>query len=140
MAAGEIEKVTITITTRNAPFCDEHANPERNRADWTVLREVARIVRGIAVRGLHPDGEEITLRDDFGHECGTITVEREAYVSSVTAEQIAYWRAENEAERLSWGELADIQGAFAEIDPSTLPEPAENAGIDDMLDELEARL
>lgn len=55
-------------------------------------------------------------------------------------ERIAYLRGEVEAERVSWGEVAEIQAAFEEIDPTTLPEPAENAGLSDMLDELEARL
>lgn len=59
---------------------------------------------------------------------------------SLSREQIAYYRAENDAERLSWGEIGEIQSAFEEIDPATLPEPAENALISDMLDEIEARL
>ena len=62
----------------------------------------------------------------------------------VTREQIAQWRALDNAEPpepgLAWGDLADIQGAFEQIDPATLPEPAENATISDMLDELESRL
>lgn len=78
MAAGEIEKVTITITTRNAPFCDEHADPERCRPDWAVNDEVARILRGIAERadvlGIH---DSRPIRDGFGHTVGTITIERE---------------------------------------------------------------
>ena len=49
-------------------------------------------------------------------------------------------RTEVDAERVSWGEVADIQGEFEKIDPATLPEPAENAGLSDMLDEIEARL
>lgn len=49
-------------------------------------------------------------------------------------------RAELEAERLSYGELLEIDEAFEEIDPATLPEPAENAMAGDKLDELEARL
>lgn len=61
-------------------------------------------------------------------------------MSEINAERIAYLRAENDAERLSWGEVIEVQSAFEQIDPSTLPEPAENAGIGDMLDELEARL
>jgi hypothetical protein len=78
MAAGEIEKVTIVITTRNAPFCDEHADPERNRPDWAVESEVARILRGIAERSdLLGIRDTRSVRDDFGHEVGTITIERE---------------------------------------------------------------
>ena len=48
-------------------------------------------------------------------------------------------RTELNAERISYGELAEIEEAFATIDPSTLPEPAENAMAGDMLDELESR-
>lgn len=48
-------------------------------------------------------------------------------------------RTELDAERISYGELAEIEEAFATIDPSTLPEPAENATAGDMLDELESR-
>lgn len=49
-------------------------------------------------------------------------------------------RALVEAEEMSWGDAIDLQAAFEAIDPATLPEPAENAGWSDMLDELEARL
>ena len=55
----------------------------------------------------------------------------------MNTERINYLRAELEAERLSWGEVIELQSAFDEIDPTTLPEPAENAGWSDMLDELE---
>lgn len=48
-------------------------------------------------------------------------------------------RTELNAGRISWGELAEIEEAFATIDPSTLSEPAENATAGDMLDELESR-
>lgn len=53
---------------------------------------------------------------------------------------IAAMRAKVEAENMAWGDVAELQSAFEEIDPDTLPEPAENAGWSDMLDELEARL
>jgi hypothetical protein len=43
-------------------------------------------------------------------------------------------------ESLSWGDVADLQGAFEAIPADELPEPHENAGWADMLDELEARL
>ena len=56
------------------------------------------------------------------------------------AARIAELRAELEAERISMGELIEIQGEFEKIDPTTLPEPAENAMASDMLDEIEARL
>ena len=78
MAVGEIEKVTITIVTRNAPFCDEHADPERNRPDWAVESEVARILRDIAERAdLLGVSDTRRVNDDFGHEVGTIIIERE---------------------------------------------------------------
>jgi hypothetical protein len=56
------------------------------------------------------------------------------------AARIAELRVELEAERISIGELIEIQGEFEKIDPATLPEPAENAMTSDMLDEIEARL
>jgi hypothetical protein len=56
------------------------------------------------------------------------------------AARIAELRIELEAERISIGELIEIQGEFEKIDPATLPEPAENAMPSDMLDEIEARL
>lgn len=54
--------------------------------------------------------------------------------------RIAELRALVEAEEMSWGDVADLQGEFEKIDPTTLPEPAENAGFSDMLDEIEQRL
>jgi hypothetical protein len=54
--------------------------------------------------------------------------------------RIAELRALVEAEEMSWGDVADLQGEFEKIDPATLPEPAENAGWGDMLDEIENRL
>lgn len=59
---------------------------------------------------------------------------------TMTQDRLDYLRVESEAERLSWGEIAEIQGEFEKIDPATLPEPAENAGAGDMLDEIEARI
>lgn len=53
--------------------------------------------------------------------------------------RIKYLRAELEAERISYGELAEIEGEFAKIDPATLRDHPENATASDMLDELEAR-
>jgi hypothetical protein len=58
---------------------------------------------------------------------------------SLTRERLAELRALVEDESMSWGDVADLQGAFEELDPATLPEPAENAGWSDMLDELESR-
>ncbi len=55
-------------------------------------------------------------------------------------QRIAELRALVEAEEMSWGDVADLQGEFEKIDPATLPEPAENAGWSDMLDEIENRL
>ena len=57
---------------------------------------------------------------------------------SITRERLAELRALVEDESMSWGDIADLEGAFAELDPADLPEPAENAGWGDMLDELEA--
>lgn len=54
-------------------------------------------------------------------------------------DRIAYLRSHLEEEDLSWGEVIELQSAFEEIDPATLPEPAEHASWADMLDELESR-
>lgn len=59
---------------------------------------------------------------------------------SLTRERLAELRALVEDESMSWGDVADLQGAFEEIPQDELPEPAENAMFSDMLDELEARL
>ena len=59
---------------------------------------------------------------------------------SLTRERLAELRALVEDESMSWGDCADLQGAFEEIPQDELPEPAENAMFSDMLDELEARL
>ena len=56
----------------------------------------------------------------------------------LSAERIAFLRGELEAERISYGELAEIQSAFEQIDPALSDHPA-NATAADMLDELEAR-
>lgn len=78
MARGEIEKVTITIVTRNAPFCDEHADPERCRPDATVLDEVGRILTNITeIAGYGALRDEHPVLDTFGHKVGTVTIERE---------------------------------------------------------------
>lgn len=75
MAAGEIEKVTITITTRNAAFTNEHIG---ERPEWAVAQEVVRILREFVDYAdlIH----EIPLRLPFdanGNSVGTITIERE---------------------------------------------------------------
>lgn len=57
----------------------------------------------------------------------------------MTRTRIAELRAELEAERISYGELAEIESAFEEIPDAELPEPRENAMASDMLDELESR-
>lgn len=57
----------------------------------------------------------------------------------MTPERINELRTELEAERISYGELHEIESAFAEIPDSELPEDRENAMAGDMLDELEAR-
>jgi len=59
---------------------------------------------------------------------------------SLTRERLAELRALVEHESMSWGDCADLQGAFEEIPEDELPEPPENAMFSDMLDELEARL
>lgn len=59
---------------------------------------------------------------------------------SLTRERLAELRALVEDESMSWGDCADLEGAFEEIPEDELPEPAENAMHSDMLDELEARL
>jgi hypothetical protein len=55
---------------------------------------------------------------------------------NLTPERLAYLRAENDAERLSYGELIDIQGAFEQLDPALLRDLPENAMAGDMLEEL----
>ena len=54
-------------------------------------------------------------------------------------ERITYLRGELEAERISRGELAEIEAAFDLLDPATLRDLPENAMASDMLDELEVR-
>lgn len=56
------------------------------------------------------------------------------------AARINYLRSLLDAERISYGELAEIDEAFAKIDPATLSDLPENAMASDKLDELEARL
>ena len=43
-------------------------------------------------------------------------------------------------ERIGMSELSEIESAFAELDPTTLSDSAENAMASDMLDELEVRV
>lgn len=58
----------------------------------------------------------------------------------ISRERLAHLRVENDAERLSYGEIAEIQEAFNLLDPSRLVDHPENATIGDMLDELEYEL
>jgi hypothetical protein len=57
----------------------------------------------------------------------------------MTPERIKELRTELRAERISYGELAEIESAFDSIPDAELPEPRENATAEDMLDELEVR-
>lgn len=59
---------------------------------------------------------------------------------SLTRERLAELRALVEDESMSWGDCADLEGAFKEIPQDELPEPRENAGFMDMIYELEDRL
>lgn len=54
--------------------------------------------------------------------------------------RIKYFRGEAENLSLAYNELAEIQAAFDEIDPSTLRDLPENATVGDQLDELEDRV
>ena len=54
--------------------------------------------------------------------------------------KIKYFRGEAENLSLAYGDLAEIQAAFNNIDPSTLRDLPENATVDDQLDELEDRV
>jgi len=54
------------------------------------------------------------------------------------AARIAYLQNELDAERISYGELHEIENAFAEFDPAMLSDLPENASAGDMLDELYA--
>ena len=53
-------------------------------------------------------------------------------------QRIRELRAELDAEQISYGELAEIESAFEELDPATLRDRPENAMAGDMLDELES--
>lgn len=53
--------------------------------------------------------------------------------------RIAYLRGELEAGRIDLWELAEIEAAYAALDPATLSDRPENATAWDMLDELQAR-
>jgi len=54
------------------------------------------------------------------------------------AARIAYLQDELDAERITYGELNEIETAFAELDPATLRGRPEDAMAGDMLDELYA--
>lgn len=58
----------------------------------------------------------------------------------MTPQRIEYLRTENNAERLSYGELIEIQSAFEQIHPSKLSDDPANAVASDMLNEIEANL
>ena len=58
----------------------------------------------------------------------------------LTRERLAELRALVEDESLSWGDVADLQGAFEMLDPATLRDAPENATAIDMVEELEARM
>ncbi|MGO2778231.1 hypothetical protein [Glutamicibacter arilaitensis] len=58
----------------------------------------------------------------------------------MTHDRIEYLRTENDAERLSYGELIEIQSAFEQIHPSKLSDDPANAVASDMLNEIEANL
>lgn len=55
----------------------------------------------------------------------------------MTDERLQYLKEESKQERLSYGELIEIEEAFAKLDPKTLRDLPENAMADDMLDEIE---
>lgn len=55
----------------------------------------------------------------------------------MTLERIKQLRTELEAERISYGELAEIEAGFAELPDEVLSDRRENALASDMLDELE---
>ena len=56
------------------------------------------------------------------------------------AHRLAYLRQESDAERLSYGDIAEIEEAFRCIDPATLRDLPENAMASDMIEELEDRI
>ena len=58
---------------------------------------------------------------------------------SIDHDRLVYLRGESDAERLSYGEIAEIHEAFEEIPDAELPDLRENATASDMLTELEAR-
>ena len=57
----------------------------------------------------------------------------------MTPERIKELRTELRAERISYGELAEIEDAFWSGDLFNLTDLPENATAEDMLDELEVR-
>lgn len=54
--------------------------------------------------------------------------------------RIAELRTELEAERISYGELAEIEEAFTGLEVECFSDLPENAMAADMLDELEGRM
>lgn len=58
----------------------------------------------------------------------------------LSRERVTELRAALDDGHISYGELAEIDAAFEQIDPATLPDAPENAMADDKLAELEALL
>lgn len=58
----------------------------------------------------------------------------------MTQERIDHLRKALESESISYGELAEIESSFNELDPTALRDLPENAMASDMLDELEEHL
>lgn len=52
-------------------------------------------------------------------------------------ERVRELKIESEEERLSYGEIAEIESAFAEVPDHALRDLRENASADDMLEEIE---
>lgn len=59
-------------------------------------------------------------------------------MSNMDAARIAYLQNMLDTECISYGELQEIENAFAKLDPATLSDLPENATTGDMLDELYA--
>ena len=57
----------------------------------------------------------------------------------MTKERFDYLRDESNEERLSMGELIEIESEFDKIPDNELPDLRENAVASDMLDTIEAR-
>lgn len=58
----------------------------------------------------------------------------------MTQERLNYLRDELRKERISTGELIEIEEEFRKIPDKELPEPRANAMASDMLNELESRI